>query len=361
MTGSAPGHPATAVLGVLSYLAPDDIPRQLLAPGTVRNAPVLGGLTPVQVSVALASLADYSLITLDTNAIAVHRVIQHLTRLDAETRDMAIPYCSTAISLLNPASNPIPAAGLLPHILDATARAQHLNAAPAATVRLLNSATFRLLDAGQVDTARPLLDRALDIAREVLGPDHPETLTARGNLARWLGETGQPAQAADQFRDLLTDVLRVLGPDHPDTLTTRGSLARWVGEAGQPAQAADQFRDLLTDALRVLGPDHPDTLIIRGYLAYMLGLAGQLDQAAAQYRDLLADRRRVLGPGHPHTLSTRASLARVLGEAGRLDQAAAQFRDLLTDALRVLGPDHRDTLATRSSLAYWQSKRDSDG
>jgi hypothetical protein len=101
VTGGAPGHPAGAVLGVLSYLAPDDIPRQILALDTVKDAPVLGDLSPVQVSVALASLADYSLITLDTDAIAVHRVIQHLTRLDAETRDMAIPYCTAAIALLN--------------------------------------------------------------------------------------------------------------------------------------------------------------------------------------------------------------------------------------------------------------------
>lgn len=101
VTAGAPGHPAAAVLGVLSYLAPDDIPRQLLAPDAVKDAPVLGDLSPVQVSMALASLADYSLITLDTDAIAVHRVIQHIIRLDAETRDIAIPYCSAAISLLN--------------------------------------------------------------------------------------------------------------------------------------------------------------------------------------------------------------------------------------------------------------------
>jgi hypothetical protein len=42
-----------------------------------------------------------------------------------------------------------------------------------------------------------------------------------------LGEAGQPAQAADQFRGLLDDYLRVLGPDHPDTLTTRDQLAYW--------------------------------------------------------------------------------------------------------------------------------------
>ena len=61
----------------------------------------------------------------------------------------------------------------------------------------------------------------------MLGPDHPDTLTARANLASWLGEAGQPAQAAAQYRDLLDDYLRVLGPDHPDTLTARGNLAYW--------------------------------------------------------------------------------------------------------------------------------------
>jgi hypothetical protein len=117
-----------------------------------------------------------------------------------------------------PASDPapsIPAARLLPHMLDATAHALDLRAAPDATVRLLNRGASRLQDAGQLDTARPLLDRALDIAHENLRPDHPATLTARGNLADWLGGAGQPAQAADQFRDLLADSLRVLGPDHP--------------------------------------------------------------------------------------------------------------------------------------------------
>ena len=108
----------------------------------------------------------------------------------------------------------------------------------------------------------------------MLGPDHPHTLTTRANLAYWLGEAGQPAQAADQFRDLLNDFLRVLGPDHPDTLTTRGNLARWLGEAGQPDQAAAQYRDLLADYLRVLGPDHPDTLTTRDQPGLLAGQAG---------------------------------------------------------------------------------------
>jgi hypothetical protein len=43
----------------------------------------------------------------------------------------------------------------------------------------------------------------------------------------------------------------VLGPDNPQTLTTRGNLARWRGEAGDAAGAAAAFDQLLEDFLRV--------------------------------------------------------------------------------------------------------------
>ena len=47
---------------------------------------------------------------------------------------------------------------------------------------------------------------------------------------------------------------RVLGPEHPDTLTARASLARWTGQAGDPAAARDQFAELLPVRERVSAP-----------------------------------------------------------------------------------------------------------
>ncbi|MFE2039163.1 hypothetical protein ACFXBB_39285 [Streptomyces scopuliridis] len=35
------------------------------------------------------------------------------------------------------------------------------------------------------------------------------------------------AGAVEAFADLVADSLRVLGPDHPDTLTARNNLAFW--------------------------------------------------------------------------------------------------------------------------------------
>ncbi|MFJ5695081.1 tetratricopeptide repeat protein [Arthrobacter sp. NPDC093125] len=81
------------------------------------------------------------------------------------------------------------------------------------------------------------------------------------------------AGALTQFRELLDDQLRVLGPDHPDTLGTRSNLASWTGQAGDVAGALTQYRDLLDDQLRVLGADHPDTLGARSNLAYFENVA----------------------------------------------------------------------------------------
>jgi hypothetical protein len=58
----------------------------------------------------------------------------------------------------------------------------------------------------------------------VLGPDHPDTLTARNNVAGWAGQSGDVGEALRLFRELLPDQLRVLGPDHPETLRTRNRM-----------------------------------------------------------------------------------------------------------------------------------------
>jgi hypothetical protein len=46
-------------------------------------------------------------------------------------------------------------------------------------------------------------------------------------LARWTGEAGDLAAARDQVAALLPVLERVLGAGHPDTLTARANLAYW--------------------------------------------------------------------------------------------------------------------------------------
>ncbi|MGV9342893.1 tetratricopeptide repeat protein [Streptomyces sp. NPDC003688] len=211
-------------------------------------------------------------------------------------------------------------------------------------------------ESGQVTAARDHFQQLFASNARLLGPEHPDTLAARINLAAWQGEMGDAAGAASAFEELLHDRLRVLGPDHPRTLTTRNNLATWRAQAGDVTGATSAFEELLHDRLRVLGPDHPDTLTTRNNLATSRGEMGDVTGATSAFEELLHDQVRVLGPDHPDTLTTRNNLAHWRGRAGDVTGAASAFEELLHDQVRVLGPNHPDTLTTRNNLAHWRGR-----
>jgi hypothetical protein len=96
-------------------------------------------------------------------------------------------------------SEKIPVTRLLRHVTEATSHAEQLGVSPAVSVGMLNAIAFELLHTGQLDSTRPLLDSALRIAHAHLGPDHPDTLRTRNNLASWLGEAGRAQDAITLF------------------------------------------------------------------------------------------------------------------------------------------------------------------
>ena len=93
----------------------------------------------------------------------------------------------------------------------------------------------------------------LPIREEVSGPTHPDTLTARADLAEFTGEAGDPAAARDQFTELLYIQEKVLGPRHPDTLTTRENLAHWRALASRSESMGGSISNWLAAWSRI-GP-----------------------------------------------------------------------------------------------------------
>jgi SpoVK/Ycf46/Vps4 family AAA+-type ATPase/nitrous oxidase accessory protein NosD len=129
---------------------------------------------------------------------------------------------------------------------------------------------------GNYAAARDLFQLIVDAHRDsdAYGPEHPDTLGARQELAHWTGLAGDVVGAHDQLVTLLPICERALGPEHQGTLSARARLAHWTGLAGDAAGARDQYATLLPIHERVLGPEHPDTLNSRNNLAYWTGQAG---------------------------------------------------------------------------------------
>jgi len=134
-----------------------------------------------------------------------------------------------------------------------------------------------------------LVGHAIDLwARTVAAADSgspaEEDAVAVARLARWavrhLRATADLSRAIELGTSALTGCERILGPDHPDTLTSRNDLAGAYETAGDLTRAIPLFERALTDRERILGPDHPDTLTTRNNLAFWRGRVGLTDPSS---------------------------------------------------------------------------------
>ncbi|MEV7177023.1 tetratricopeptide repeat protein [Kitasatospora sp. NPDC093679] len=219
------------------------------------------------------------------------------------------------------------------------------------TLTARNNLAVSYADAGRVQEGLDLCERVLVDRERLLGPDHPDTLSARNNLAGSYADAGRVQEALDLRERVLADRERLLGPDHPHTLAARSNLAVSYSDAGRVQEALDLCERVLADRERLLGPDHPDTLSARNNLAASYSDVGRTQEALDLRERVLADRERVLGPDHPDTLIARNNLAVSYGVSGRTQEALDLFERVLADRERLLGPDHPSTLTARSNLA----------
>ena len=130
----------------------------------------------------------------------------------------------------------------------------------------------------------------------------------------------------------------VLGPDHPDTLASRNNLANAYWSAGRRSEAIALHEATLKRHEARLGPDHPDTLSSRNDLAIAYWSAGRQSEAIALHEATLKLARPSWAPTTP-TRSKAATTWPSPSRRGRLDEAIALYE--ATSSLEAkLGPDH---------------------
>jgi tetratricopeptide (TPR) repeat protein/tRNA A-37 threonylcarbamoyl transferase component Bud32 len=206
---------------------------------------------------------------------------------------------------------------------------------------------------GEYKAAEPLLEKAYAIRLEVLGPEHPDTLTSLQNLARLRWRQGKLTEAVEKSRQAMEARKRVLGPEHENTLWSQINLGVFLSEENQFTEAEALLGQAIAVCKLTIGADHHHTLWAQRYLAWTRERQGKLAEAEKLFRETLEAQRRApdLGPAHANTLLSQSNLARVIGERG--DPAAAErlLRETLALQTNLLGPEYPNTLLTQEDLA----------
>lgn len=216
-----------------------------------------------------------------------------------------------------------------------------------ATARLQAGEMLDVL--GDDDTAERWLVSGLDLARTVLGADHPE-------VALWeikLGYYWSEHRRFDEAERVLLHAARVLqGIGHYDA----GSALRYLGFVAMGRERYDLAFDRFVEAERIfratLGEDGPLLRAARSSQGWALLKARRFAEARPVLAALVIETERVDGPQSLPLRTALKYLGEVERELGRPALALEQHRRALDIERRIFGKDeHLGIAATRFQIA----------
>lgn len=217
------------------------------------------------------------------------------------------------------------------------------------------AATYRAL--GRAAEALPFEQRAVDIAEAALSRDHPtDAIRAQrglsvalglGNLAVTLRALGRWAETLPLEQRALAIAEDVLGPDHPDVAIGLGNLAATHRGLGRAAEALPLEQRALSIAEAALGPNHHDVATRLGNLAATLRALGRTGEALPLFERALTITESALGPDHPDVATRLGNLAATHRDLGRAAEAIAAITRAEQCALAALGTQHPTTRSLR--------------
>ena len=218
------------------------------------------------------------------------------------------------------------------------------------TLRIESSLAQVFKMQGRLDEAEEMLLRIVATQTRVLGEEHLDTLDARNMLAGTLRQKGRLEEAEELALDVLDAYLRVRGENRKETFDCMVSLVNIYTERGKLSEAHALLRRVIDVRENTQDADSPGTLISMNALASLHRRNGDYDTAEALYREAVEMSREVMGAEHSFTLSIGGNLAKLLRIRGELVEAEEMLREIISVQERVLGEDHINTASSLNTL-----------
>lgn len=214
---------------------------------------------------------------------------------------------------------------------------------------LINYAVM-LMNQGRQDEALPILREARSLHTEVPSAPEPQLAGILANLANIASGRNEVEEAEPAYQQAIEINARTLGPDHPELLITRTNLANLYWKVGRLDDASAITADVL-DRAATLPEGHP----VLGFVQVVhSGIEIDRGRGAAVepiIRAVVEQRRQALPEGHWLISSAENLLAAAWIDQGRRAEAEALLHNSLADLEASVGPDHEKAVQARSLLA----------
>jgi tetratricopeptide (TPR) repeat protein len=341
-------HAAEPLLGFFAYLAPENIPLDLVTDEIVPTADLPEALG------ALASVSLIEHVTLDDGmpGETLHRLVQAAMRARLAEHAETAAAVARAITRLAEAfpddgySEPKVwprCAALLPHVLALREHKTWDEASGVSASDLLGKAGLYLHGRAAVAEAEPLLREGLALGEKTLGREHAAVSNFLNNLASLLIDTGGHAEAETHLREAITISEKTFGREHPTVAIQLGNLAGLFRATRRYTEAEPLYREALAIHENAFGRQHPRVATVLSNLANLLSSLRRHAEAEALLYEALAIDQKMLGPNHPKTAIRQWSLAALCLATGRATEALPYAEAALAALEQSFGAEHPNT------------------
>jgi tetratricopeptide (TPR) repeat protein len=218
----------------------------------------------------------------------------------------------------------------------------------------------------QYDRALPVLERAVELRRDLDGLSSRESLAVHAHWAEALHGTLQLDRAGVELERSLELRRRALGESDRDTLDSLQLYTSWLDHVGRRADAIERAGEGLERSRAAFGDDDELTVAFKASLA--MALTGDVQKLSPADRRMLQERalplfeevvrwRRAHRPDAPDTLSAIHNLAQAYWQLDRLDEAEPLLGEACDGLARTLGPDAPGTMIALGTLGSLQHSR----
>jgi len=232
-----------------------------------------------------------------------------------------------------------------------------LEAEPLVRARLQSTIGEIYEKLGLYQEAEPLLAKALETRRQILGEEHPDVASSLHALATLSVRAGDFSRAEPLFRRALALREQAPKPVAADIATTLNNLGVLLASQGRFEEARALLDRCLAIRIQDLGEEDPEVARTLNNLAGIELALGETGKAERLLLRGLAIREKILASEHPDIAANLVALALTHEHQGRYQDAEALYQRALGIWEKTLGPEHPQVALVLGNLGIARSRQ----
>ncbi len=350
---------AAELLNLCAFLAPEDIPLEIVKQGAEHLPTALKEVAgnEVELDKAVAALIKYSLLERRDNLLSLHRLVQEVLRerlSEDERKAWAGRTCKLMDEIFpfdwNDPSTWEQSTSLLPHAQAAAVYAERLETVLGHVAHILNNIGSLLHRQAAFKQALAAYQKALHLAEQEFGQDHKEVAAYANNLGEVLRNLGDLEGAKKHYERAIIIYEAAYGLDHQHVATSVNNLGIVLKDMGDYLAAKAHYERALRIDEAAFGPDNPAVARDLNNLGGVLAIMGELTGAKEHYERALKIDEAAYVPDHTAVAMYLNNLGSILENMGELKTAKEHYERALRIRRKFLVEDHPDTINTMAFL-----------